>query len=75
MKGVNYKMTDREFLTAKEAAEKIRTSEAMVFEWVRNGTLESPVVARIGRKILINSQELELWLQRGGTMQKDSKAV
>lgn len=68
-------MTDREFLTAKEAAEKIRTSEAMVFEWVRNGTLESPVVARIGRKILINSQELELWLQRGGTMQKDSKAV
>lgn len=64
-----------EFKTCKETAKRLLTSEAQVFEWVRNGTLSAPVVARIGRKILINSNELELWLQRGGTMQKDSKAA
>jgi excisionase family DNA binding protein len=59
-----------EYLSAKETAKKIRTSEAQVFEWVRNGTLKNPVVARIGRKILINARELDTWLQKGGSMQK-----
>jgi excisionase family DNA binding protein len=61
-----------EFKTCKEAAKRLLTSEAQIFEWVRNGTLSAPVVARIGRKILINPQELESWLQRGGSMQKSA---
>jgi hypothetical protein len=63
-------MENTEFITAKKAAEKLMTSEAQVFEWVRNGTIAAPVAARINRKILINSQELDLWLHNGGTMQK-----
>ncbi len=63
-------MEKTQFITAKEAAEIVRTSEPMIFEWIRNGTLTAPVVSRIGRKILINSQELDLWLHNGGTMQK-----
>lgn len=69
------RMENTKFLTAKEAASIIRTSEPMVFEWVRNGTLTAPVVSRIGRKILINADELETWLRNGGTAQTTAKAA
>ena len=63
-------MENTEFITAKKAAERLMTSEAQVFEWVRNGTITAPVAARINRKILISSIELDIWLRNGGTMQK-----
>lgn len=64
-----------EFITAKQAAEKLMTSEAQVFEWVRNGTIAAPVAARINRKILINLYELDLWLRNGGTAAKKQATV
>ena len=68
-------MENTEFITAKQAAEKLMTSEAQVFEWVRNGTITAQVAARINRKILINADELEIWLRNGGTMQKQLQAA
>lgn len=65
---------EHSFITVKEAAPRLLTSEAQVYEWVRNGTLTAPVIARISRKILVNSQELDTWLRNGGTLQKEKEA-
>jgi excisionase family DNA binding protein len=65
-------MQTNEFLTAKEAAQRIRTSEAQVWQWIREGKLLPPVVAKIGKKILVNSHELNSWLRDGGTIQKEN---
>ncbi len=63
-------MENKIFITAKEAAAIILTSEPMIFEWIRNQTLKPPIVTHIGRKILINEKELKLWLRNGGTLRK-----
>lgn len=61
---------ENEFETVKESAKRVRTSEAQFYNWIREGTLKSPVVTKIGRKILVNPRELENWLKNGGSMQR-----
>lgn len=61
-----------EHLTPKEVAVPyFRTSEAMVYEWVRQGVFPPNVVFRIGRKVLFNKSHLEDWIANGGTLQKE----
>jgi len=71
----NMENSEAKFITAKKAAERLMTSEAQVFEWIRNNTITAPVVARINRKIIIDSRELDLWLKNGGTAQKSAISV
>lgn len=62
-----------EQLTAKEVAPRyFRTSEAVVYQWMRQGIFPRNVAFRIGRKVLFNKLELETWLQNGGTIQNQS---
>lgn len=57
-----------EHATAKEVAKPyFRSSEAMVYEWFRQGLFPPNVAFRIGRKILFNKSELEKWIANGGT--------
>ena len=62
-----------EHKTAKEVKGYFRSSEAMVYEWFKQGVFPPNVAFRIGRKILFNKIELEKWIANGGTASQTSE--
>ena len=61
--------TDRELpllLTVDETAMMLRTSRKAVYAMVERGLL--PGVTRIGRRVLVRSQELVSWLDQKSTL-------
>ena len=65
-----------ERLTAKEVAMPyFRTSEAMLYEWFRQGIFPPNVAFRIGKKILFQKSALEIWIANGGTRQNIAEAA
>ena len=63
-------MENKNFLTVDEVAERYQTSRYVIYEWITKKHFPVNVVLRLGRKILINRENLERFEQTGGTAQK-----
>ena len=59
---------DLEFLTVKEVAQRYRTSNAMIYRWISQKCFPENVVIRLGSKILIHRENLEVFESTGGEL-------
>jgi Helix-turn-helix domain len=50
-----------------EVAEQYRTSPAQIYSWVREGRFPANCVLRIGKKILLDLDALDVWATNGGS--------
>lgn len=53
--------------TAAEVAVLFRTSTHQIYDWARKGKIPGSCIFRIGRKMLFDMDELELWAVNGGS--------
>lgn len=60
-------MSELTYLTVPEGAEFLRTSAAVLYQWIAEKRIPAACVARIGRKILLNRFALEQWAANGGS--------
>jgi excisionase family DNA binding protein len=60
----------KEFFTVSELAIRYRTSNAMIYRWIAEKRFPENVVMRLGSKILINRENLEIFESQGGDLLK-----
>ena len=64
----NIVMPKSPLLTLEEAADRLRTSTWTVRRWIREGKL---VGTRIGNQLRVDSDDLEEFIRKGKTIQKN----
>lgn len=61
-------------LNVKEACAAIPCCESMLRKMMHNGNLPKGVYYRVGRRIFFNSDKLDEWKAKGGSVQFDESA-
>jgi predicted DNA-binding transcriptional regulator AlpA len=61
------------FLTVKELARRYRSPEIVIYRWILEKRFPENVVLRLGSKILINRENLEVFESQGGNLLKGSE--
>lgn len=64
--------TPRRLASIPKAAEYIGTPESTIRDWTRRGLIDG--IVRVGRRVLLDLDKVDAWIDRGGTAQRDEAA-
>ena len=68
--GKGNQFESEKFLTVAETAHRYRTSEQVIYRWITEKRFPANAVLRLGRKILINRRNLQIFENQGGELIK-----